>query len=300
MENCPFNISPHRQSTEVTRPNIFNLNYTNQDFWSMKTRLIDYIKQNFTDDFSDFVESSLAIMLIENWAFLADTLTFKTDQVANEQFIDTVTEIENAFRLCRVVGFEPQPPIAGRSMFLATINNSILTDIAIPAPYRFSIQSEGRSVDIELFPADSENKPIFDENIIIPAGNVTNSSIVGIEGQTYTQEFDGNGQIGQTIELGFTPVIWDSIRVDVDGVRWEQVKYFTDSQPRREYRVEYDSNYSAYVIFGNSKAGFLPSNGSRIIITFRVGGGTAGNIVSGYVTTQTIVVVPGLDFTVPV
>jgi hypothetical protein len=30
---------------------------------------IDFIKEKFADDFNDFIESSLAIMLIENWAF---------------------------------------------------------------------------------------------------------------------------------------------------------------------------------------------------------------------------------------
>jgi hypothetical protein len=52
---------------------------------------VDFIKEKFADEFTDFVESSLAIMLIENWAFLADTLSFKIDQVANEIFIDTVS-----------------------------------------------------------------------------------------------------------------------------------------------------------------------------------------------------------------
>jgi hypothetical protein len=90
----------------------------------MKTRLIDFIKQKFSTDFSDFVESSIAIMLIENWAFIADTLSFKMDQISNEIFIDTVTETENAFRLAKLVGFQPQPPIAARSMWTASIKIS--------------------------------------------------------------------------------------------------------------------------------------------------------------------------------
>jgi hypothetical protein len=77
INNCPFDITPYTQSQIITTPNIFNLNYTNQDFWSMKTRLLEFTRQKFDKEFSDFVESSLAIMLIENWAFLADTLSFQ-------------------------------------------------------------------------------------------------------------------------------------------------------------------------------------------------------------------------------
>jgi hypothetical protein len=63
-----------------------------------------------------------------------------------------------------------------------------------------------------------------------------------------------------------------SYRVYVDGVKWQQVPFFTDSQPRREYRVEYDSTYTAFVIFGNNRAGLIPNQGSNILIVYRQGG----------------------------
>lgn len=297
---CPFDVTPFAQSQVIAKPNIFNLNYTNQDFWSMKTRLVEFTKQKFGKEFADFVEASLAIMLIENWAFLADTLSFKMDQIANEVFIDTVTEIENAFRLAKLVGFKPQPPISSRSLWTASINNPLLLDVIVPAPQDIKVRSGDTHITVELFPADSDNNPIFDQDIIIPAGNIVNASVVGLEGKTIVQEAIGTGEVGQTISLSRFPVIFDSVRVDVDGVRWTEVDYFTDSQPRREYRVEFDSRYAAFVIFGNNRAGLIPSVGSKIHVTYRKGGGSVGNIVSGAVSTQTIVNPPGLDFSVPV
>lgn len=297
---CPFDVTPYTASELITTPKIFNLNYTNQDFWSMKTRLVEYVRQKFDKEFSDFVESSLAIMLIENWAFLADTLSFKMDQIANEVFIDTVTELENAFRLAKLVGFQPQPPIASRSLWTASLNNVLNTDVEIPAGFEVSVAAGNRTLSIELFPADAENNPIFDQNIIIPAGSVVNASIIGLEGRTRTTETNGSGAVGQTITLGQSPVIFDSVQVFVDGVKWEKVEFFTDSQPRREYRVEYDSSYTAYVIFGNNRAGLIPSTGSLILVSYRQGGGSAGNIVTGAVEKQTVVVVPGFSFTIPV
>lgn len=86
----------------------------------------------------------------------------------------------------------------------------------------------------------------------------------------------------------------------VDGVQWQQVEYFTDSQPRREYRVEFDSQYHAYVIFGNNRSGLIPSKGSQIIITYRQGGGVKGNIITGSVNFQRTVNIQGFDFNVPV
>ena len=300
MSNCPFDITPYAQSQTIKKPNIFNLNYTNQDFWSMKTRLVEFIKQKYSTEFNDFVESSVAIMLIENWAFIADTLSFKMDQIANEIFIDTVTELENAFRLSKLVGFQPQPPISARSLWTATISNTLDFDLVIPTPFDIETVSGERIIRIELFPSDADNNPILDDDIIIPAGSFVNASVVGLEGVTRNDIVDGTGQVGQTIALSYFPVIYDSIRVSVDGVRWNEVDYFTDSQPRREYRVEFDSTYTAYIIFGNNRAGLLPSQGSQISVTYRTGGGSIGNIVAGSVSTQTIINPPNYEISVPV
>jgi hypothetical protein len=149
-----------------------------------------------------------------------------------------------------------------------------------------------------LFPADPFNRPIYDQDILIPAGSISNSNIVGLEGQTFNDTFIGTGEINQSFLLNFLPVLLDSIRVDVDGQRWEKVEYFTDSQPRREYRVEYNSDFSVFVIFGNNRAGQIPTAGAVITATYRVGGGTSGNIVTNFANVETLVPIEGQDFSV--
>lgn len=300
LENCPFDITPYDKSNLVKVPNLVNLNYTNQDFWSMKSRLIDFIKEKFADSFNDFVESDLAIMLIENWAFIADTLSFKMDQIANEIFIDTVSEVDNAFRLAMLVGFKPQPPLGSRSLWAASINNVLETDLEILTPVVIPFITEAGERTIELYAADGNNQPISGESIYITAGGFLTTAIVGIEGRTYTQLGTGNGEQNQFVPLSQGPVIWNSIKVTIDGTDWTQVDYFTDSQPRREFRVEYDPNYNAYVVFGNNRTGQIPGSGSSISISYRVGGGVVGNIVTGSVEIQSNYIVPGFNFRVPV
>jgi len=80
------------------------------------------------------------------------------DQIANEIFIDTVTEIENAFRLAQLVGFQPQPPIAARAMFTANLNNPLLADTVIPTPYLLDLSVNGTPVTFELFPAQRRKR----------------------------------------------------------------------------------------------------------------------------------------------
>jgi hypothetical protein len=306
-ENCPVNITPYSQSGTPKSPNIVSLNYTNQDFWPMKTRLVQYTRERFGPDgtvlpntFNDFVESSLAVMLIENWAYIADTQCFKLDQVANELFIDSVTEVENAFRLSRLVGFAPQPPIAARSMWSATINMVRTTDVTVQTPLEIALTANGEPITVELFQADANGEPLFDSPILVPAGQTVNSSIVGLEGKTYVETLTGNGEVSQMFTLSYSPVIYDSVQVEVDGQIWEQVSYFTDSQPRREYRFEQDSDYKGYLVFGNNRAGLIPSLGSKIRVRYRVGGGSRGNIITGFADVTHNASVSGIDYTVPI
>lgn len=300
---CPFEVNPSSQSQLIKTTKVPNLNYTNQDFWSLKNKLVEFINERFGETgtvlpntFNDLVEGSIAIMLIENWAFMADTLSFKMDQIVNELFIDTVTEVDNAFRICQLVGFKPTPPIPSRSLWTATINNVLASDVIIPSPIVIDTVSDNGPIKIELFPADANNNPIFDEDIIIPAGSFVNSSIVGLEGSTILDSYTSDGTTLQSYQTRFSSVIYDSVTVKVDGILWNQVEYFTDSQPRKEYRVEFDSNYRCFVMFGNNKAGLSPSRGSQIEITYRVGGGVAGNIVTGFVEAQRVAQVFGTNF----
>src|ERR1019366_9125850 len=133
--------------------------------------------------------------------------------------------------------------------------------------------SSGGTLIYELYPADPLNNPIFDQDIIIPAGSFTNTAILGVQGQTFIDTFTSTGVVSQSFTLNQGPVIFDSVRVSVNATSWTQVAFFTDSKPRFEFRVVYDSAYNASILFGNAQAGYIPSQGSQIQITYRMGGG---------------------------
>ena len=303
-KNCPVN--PYQVSTDSKSTPFANLNYTNQDFWSLKTRLVKFCQERYgpsgnllPNSFNDFVESDLASMLIENFAFVGDMLSFKMDQIVGEGGIDTVTQLDNAFRLAKLVGFNPLPPISATSMWSATLPGISPVDVVVTTPIPVHLTSNNQPITIELFAADANNKPLLNSPIIIPAGSVINNSVIGLEGTTVRSPFTGNGLVSQTYTLA-GHVIYDSVQVQVDGTTWQRVDSFTDSQPRQEYRVEFDSNWNAYVIFGNGRAGFIPSQGSQIACRFRQGGGTNGNIVTGIASSQVMVSVIGIANMIPV
>lgn len=293
-------LTPYTLSTGLNVNSLGAVDYTNQDYFSIKTRVRDLIKEKFPNDFNDFIESSLGIMLVEVLIFLTDLQNFKIDQVFNEMYTDTVTEIENLIRYARSLGFQPTPPLSARAGFSATIASVLTEDLVIPAGTTINVIASGQQINFELYPAGVDNNPTFNEDIVIPAGSITNTSIIGIEGQSVTQVGLGTGEVGQTVLLSRSPVLYDSVAVSVNGVLWNKVDYFSDDQPRKEFMVEFDSSYNATVVFGNNRAGQIPTASSQINVFYRIGGGTRGNIISGYVEEQRNIQSTGFDFSIPV
>lgn len=283
-ENCPFEVTPLATSKVSRNSVIPNLQYTHQDYWSLLGRVMELIRQKYGKEFNEFQESSLAVMLIDMWAFMADQLSFKIDQIANELFIDTVTEPVNAMRLARLVGFRPTPPLPGRAMFSITLNHPLTFDLPLTTPILvgfFAAENTGSDKTMELFAADHNGNPMFGVPIMIPAGKMHTNAVVGIEGRTQTSSVNGTGAPYQKYGLGTRNVLYGSIRVSVDGTFWKEVEHFTDSQPRQEFRVEYDRDWRATIFFGNNESGLIPPKGSNINMTWRMGGGPSGNIISG-------------------
>lgn len=299
---CPFEVTPLAtvKQSKVSTSMLYSLNYTSQDYWSMKGRALDLLKQKFPQDFNEFTESSLAVMMIEVWSFLADTLSFKIDQNANEIFPDSVTEPENAIRLAKFLGYTPTPPLPARTMFTGSLNHVLTTDLSLQTPVVISYNTPaGVEKTMELFAADHNNNPLFGQSIVIPAGSVNTKSIVGIEGRTLSAGFTSNGMPNQTFTMTGKPCLLGSVRVLVNGVEWEWVDCFSNG-PQNEFLLEHDSIYRGTIRFGDNKAGKIPPKGASILVNYRVGGGSDGNVSTGGIDQTITAYMPGVSYMVSV
>jgi hypothetical protein len=298
-ENCPFDVTPYKNAKDDRNSVIYNLNYTSQDYWSLKSRMLEMIKEKFSNDFNDITEASLGLMIVELYAFVADLLSFKIDQIANEVYIDSVTELENAFRISKLVGFKPLPPVPARTMLVAKINNPYSHDIIIKTPILlgYNLGSANNDFTFEAYAADSNGNPIFNEDIIILSGQLSNRSIVAIEGRTFTSNFESTGEPWQQHEISRDSVLFNSIRIIVDGQHWDKVEYFSNS-PKPEFRIEYKYDYKPTILLGDGLTGLVPMKGSKVFVSYRTGTGSNGNIITGAIDQNVHVNVDGLDFPV--
>jgi hypothetical protein len=85
-----------------------NADFTSYDFQTLRGTLITYLKTYYPDTFNDFLESSEYLALIDMIAFLGQSLSFRTDLNARENFIDTAQRRDSILKLARMLSYNPQ------------------------------------------------------------------------------------------------------------------------------------------------------------------------------------------------
>jgi hypothetical protein len=78
------------------------------DFETIRKTMIEYLRAYYPEDFNDFTESSEYIALIDLIAFLGQSLAFRTDLNARENFIDTAERRDSVLKLARLLSYSPK------------------------------------------------------------------------------------------------------------------------------------------------------------------------------------------------
>ena len=81
------------------------------DFETLRKSMIEYLRTYYPEDFNDYTESSEYIALIDLIAFLGQSLAFRTDLNARENFIDTAERRDSILKLARLVSYNPKRSI---------------------------------------------------------------------------------------------------------------------------------------------------------------------------------------------
>lgn len=98
--------------------------FQSYDFQTLRKAMIDYLRTYYPEDFNDFIESSEYVALIDLIAFLGQSLAFRTDLNARENFIDTAERRDSILKLARLISYNPKRNVAA-SGFLKV--NSVST-----------------------------------------------------------------------------------------------------------------------------------------------------------------------------
>ena len=78
------------------------------DYETLRKSMIEYLRSYYPEDFNDFTESSEYIALIDLIAFLGQSLAFRSDLNARENFIDTAERRDSILKLARLLSYSPK------------------------------------------------------------------------------------------------------------------------------------------------------------------------------------------------
>ena len=79
--------------------------FKSYDFETLRRTMVAYLRENYPDDFNDFVESSEYVALIDLIAYIAQALSFRVDLNARENFLETAERRNSVLRLARLISY---------------------------------------------------------------------------------------------------------------------------------------------------------------------------------------------------
>ncbi|MFN3241095.1 MAG: baseplate J/gp47 family protein [Planctomycetota bacterium] len=279
------------------------IDYTNKDYSSLRAALLRLARYRLPE-WTDHSPADLGVVLVDLFAYMGDVILYYQDRIANESFLATAQERASVMHLLRQIGYEMKRPVpATTELELTFTPPGGPAVVAIPhgTAFRATQPSDARPYFEYMGPdltVDLNSDQVRPQD---GSANVTYALPVH-QSRTVPTEVLGSstGEANQRFRLTQAPAILESIAVEVDEgagwVRWdrrESLLYQVDRDGRvavsaadaRDCYCQYDEDGNAWVHFGDGEYGRRPPLGTNNIrVTYRVGGGSVGNVPPGSIT----------------
>jgi hypothetical protein len=283
------------------------IDYSASDFETLRQTLIKYVKATFPLDYNNFESSDFGVLLIEMMAAIGHIQSNKSDYLANENYIGTARSRDSVKRLLEIVGVRMKGPISAAANASLTYSTS-----AVASPSSMTVTASNRVITITspedggtltytLYKVNTNGTvdltdPSEDLEFSVSASNGTVSvtNAVLLEGALVveTGSFTSPEAI-KTINLSQFPYVEKSAQVyltgntSTEGVYKEEDNiYFASGSNDKVFQITTDEQFRASVLFGDDTIGRSPSIGDDYVVTYRVGGGSRGNIAEGVINAQ--------------
>jgi hypothetical protein len=91
-----------------------NADFKSYDFENLRRVIITYLRENYPEDFNDYIESSEYLALIDAVAFLGQSLAFRIDLASRENFIELASRRESVLRIARMLSYNAKRNITSK------------------------------------------------------------------------------------------------------------------------------------------------------------------------------------------
>tara|TARA_B110000971_G_scaffold221868_1_gene271145 strand:+ start:1181 stop:4597 length:3417 start_codon:yes stop_codon:yes gene_type:complete len=85
-----------------------NADFQSYDFENLRRTMINYLRENYPEDFNDYIESSEYLALIDLIAYMGQNISFRIDLNARENYLELAERRESVLRLARLLSYNPK------------------------------------------------------------------------------------------------------------------------------------------------------------------------------------------------
>lgn len=260
-----------------------SIDYVTKDFEGFRQIMLSQIPL-VAPEWTDTSPSDMGIVLMELLAYGLDILSFYQDKAVNESFLPTARARKSVINICRLLGYtlKQQQPSKHKIVFRKLPQYKDKEIIVRAGTMLGTDPSQGVSILFEV-----------DRTIVIPAGvigdekdsegNYIHFAMV-THGRTVTDIVGtGDGTASQRFNLNYPNALKDTITVwtEENGIMryWTRVDDFLDSTEKdRNFISVTDELNKTYIEFGDSYTGMVIKKNTAVNTSYRVGGGTIGNV----------------------
>jgi hypothetical protein len=255
--------------------------YTSLDFAGIEQDLIRYAQSTFSEEiWTDLNESNEGRRLIELMSYATDLLAYTENAHVRETVISSTIR-ENNFRAqAKTFDYVMKGRTPATTTLRFTLNAGLLP-IFIPSTFRVA----DRPTSSVIFQPDSDG-----------TATTTTYDIAATQGEQFTAEAVGvsDGSTNQVYELNEPNLLDNTQVITVGGTEYVRISNFIEATPTDEvYKLETDEEDVTTILFGDNINGKVPPLGQSIVATYKVGGGTQGNLPEDVIT-RLIDSIPGV------
>lgn len=204
--------------------------FQSYDFQTLRKSMIDYLKIYYPEDFNDFVESSEYIALIDLIAFLGQSLAFRTDLNARENFIDTAERRDSILKLARLINYVPKRNVPA-SGYLKI--ESVSTTERV-------FDSNGVNLNnVSISWNDSANSNWMEQFVTVLNAAMVNTQVVGRPANSQIINNIQNDEYQVNLPTGVTPIFKFSNAIENTTMQFELISptsknqyYIYEEEPR--------------------------------------------------------------------
>lgn len=269
-------------------------NFQAYDFDTIRTAMVAYIRNNYPEDFNDWISSSEFVSLIELLAFLGHNLAFRADLASRENYLSTAERRESALRIAEFLGYTPTRNVVSQGYLKI---NSVRTDERL-----FDV--EGNSLaNQEIYFEDVTDPDTYQNFLTIMNAILTNGSqfgtpyakttIAGVQNEVYRTK-----TINDVTDSFTTTISGQRLPFEIYSVYHDQTDNVIEErtpEPGRGFDILYKNDNSG---FASPETGFFMGfkQGSLNFRDFNIDSGIPNlvididddNVANGNVWVQTV------------